>query len=341
MFFASPMATKMINEKPIPQKKTNKAGDKMRKLGKKIVDSLYKMNNEFNRMGPNQQILQLRKWLQEYKDTQLDNTFSRIWPGHILPNLTHRIEEHQALNIVIEFLNAGADVNEADDLGGTPLKYSTADRSLAMCKLFLKSGAKLDAPGNRAMSNALHMAVSKGMYDFTVVLLDEYDKQGVTIQWWTMVRLAMRQGHEACAMLIASKEYHLWMKPVSSRQNIFNLYEENPLEFSPYKSFFHMAASKGYVNLTKLLIDQDPRVLQEKWLVKNQISLELSLHQELVAMLQNYRRHPIHLTWLCKYVILKRLRPNAYPKIAMLPLPKILKAFVAKRSEVLYILPWW
>jgi hypothetical protein len=80
---------------------------------------------------------------------------------------------------------------------------------------------------------------------------------------------------------------------------------------------------KGFHFRMSLLVLHDPKVLQEEWLVNN--DLPANLLQSDACSLQEMRTKPVPLQVQCIHVIRSQLGPQSAQKLDHLPLPKPLK----------------
>ena len=129
------------------------------------------------------------------------------------------------------------------------------------------------------------------------------------------------ENSEQLAFIIMQREYHLWQDRYYGTH------------FHSYQSCFHMMAANS-LKLMLLLIHQDPRVLQESWLIDNEkIPILLKHQQNLVTWLREIRAQPLSLQLACKYVIRTSIRPNVESKIHTLPLPNVLKTYLTDAQD--------
>ena len=264
----------------------------------------------------------LKQLLLQYK--KLDSTFSEIWPYKIIQVLrSRRLSEYsadQAASILQECLNAGMDINQSESkYGNTALKLSIIFKEPHLAMFLFKSGAEIIARDLLGVI-PLHLAMTNGLHELADALLDEHEKQGISFCWRKMLRLALSNGHQNSAISIIRLEFYLW-----------NPFKQT--DFLPQESCFHVAATKGFIKLMKILIVQDPKVLQDEWLVNHQIPSKLSQHKEFIEKLHRHREQPLHLLRMCRYTIIGALRPNPHPKVDKLPLPKTLKQFLVEPED--------
>jgi hypothetical protein len=116
---------------------------------------------------------------------------------------------------------------------------------------------------------------------------------------------------ECCAAALLGREYQLWQREASDSC------------MRPYYSYFHAVVSKGFQLLMSLLVVHDPKVLQEEWLINNE--LPDNLPESDACFLQEIRSKPVPLQIQCIHVIRSQLGPKSEQKLDHLPLPKSLK----------------
>ena len=96
----------------------------------------------------------------------------------------------------------------------------------------------------------------------------------------------------------------------------------------PATSVFHAAVAKtAPVEILGLLIALKPVCLQEDWLVTG--NLPVDSDTACMAQIIEARKHPPTLDNLCRANIIQCLGFNPVPKVMQLPLPNVLKDFLA------------
>ncbi len=101
-------------------------------------------------------------------------------------------------------LDAGADVNQADDGGWTPLFNAACQGHAAILRLLLSRGAAIDHK-NRNGETALMLAAGAGQFSAAQALLDAGADAGIrNHEGKTAARMAMDIGHELLAMAMDS-----------------------------------------------------------------------------------------------------------------------------------------
>ena len=256
-------------------------------------------------------------------------------------------------------LHAEANVEFTDQTGRTPLMAAVSGCNPAICSLLLHHGAKVHACNHCVAGfTALHYAARDGMHKAAAVLLQHgaeiYHPSKSWIQFRNspmgtaifyrsdMVEYFLNYLHDhgskvplifvLCEAIIHQKEdsaivvlqrgYFLF-KDESILSPPFPLYVEH------YGSYFHLAATFGLVRLMSLLVELNPYLLQEEWLVQKYLPVRVTQHPEFVNWLMKNRRQPASLIKLYKSTILAHLGDYYMSRIDALPLPKMLQTVLA------------
>ena len=315
-------------------------------------------------------VIRLRQLLSEYNRTHRDNTFGKVWPHRILQMVycnqlqfvVYPVTDEEITSIAEEFLRAGADANANYTFywhTGTLLMHAVQMLNISLCQILLQYGADVNAQlhNSRMFSptSAICFAAQQNECDIAALLIDngacltdrhnvwantplyhsllhekpqmlefflnEYDVAYEPVPWQRAVRMALHGNSVECAFIIIQREYHLWQDRSSGTY------------FYPYQLCFHMTAARSLM-LMLLLLQQDPRVLQESWLIDNEKIPILLKHQEnLVAWLRETRAQPLSLQLACKHVILTSVRSNVESKMHTLPLPNVLKTYLTDAQD--------
>ena len=272
-------------------------------------------------------------------------------------------------------LRAGACVNFTDQDGTTPLIAAVEGGNPTICQLLLHHRAKVNARGSIwkfKNCTALEVAVQYGEHEIAAVLLQHgakiYDpskpwkkfnrsllnvaiykscemvellldclhKRGSKVPLNFVLCSAICYRREECAILVLQRGY---LQP-NAESNTFAPFDM-PNKYRA--SYFDMAANISEMPLLKLmslLVEINPNHLQEEWLLQNRLQWEVRKHTHFATWLMEYRRQPPSLTKLCRSTILAHFGEYYRPKIDALPLPKLLKTFLATlESPYGHILP--
>ena len=162
--------------------------------------------------------------------------------------------------------------------------------------------------------------------DIVEYFLDYLHPYGIKIPLTFVLRTAINRQNEDCAILVL----HRGIFPFKDE---FNLFIPFRIRDERYTSYFHMAASFGLVKLMSSLVEMNPYLLQEEWLVQNQLPAKIRQHREFVIWLKKHRRQPASLIKLCKSAILAQLGDYYIPRVNALPLPKLLQTLLASSES--------
>ena len=305
----------------------------------------------------NNNLLRLRQTIPQFLNL---HKCSKVWQLIVfelsVPPTQHSNE--QAAAIMEEFVTAGLNINKTLDNGYTSLTTAIRIASINVLRTLIEFGANVNYwSDNRPVivhavnlgrldivicllehgatiggtnetwfRSALCAAIShlRGNTEMINFLLDPYDALGHDVPWGKAVKCALTtpcgkselKKFEDCAIMLMRRGYH----------TSGNLCSDE--DFSPYTSCFYMATLKGFMRFLNVLVQQNPRILQEEWLMHNKLPAGVSVHSEYISWLLEYRSHPLPLLKLCKYTILNSLGTTPSPMTAMLPLPKILRYFL-------------
>ena len=268
-------------------------------------------------------------------------------------------------DMVEQLLCAGADVNFQEESGFTPLMEACWLKNFDICQLLLKHGANvhLISTFGSSDSTALFWAGCFGDLEIVKLLLEHgahifdpslqveeaiarspiatpvlYDHPQIANffleQYKTeeepylfcvclliLFDVALGLGSEKCAIAVLKEGYY----PAWEGLN------------EPY---FRMAANHGMIELMSLLVGMNAQFVQEDWLIQKQLPDKLVQHTDFVSWLVEYRKQTPSLQKLCKSRILYQLvsyHSSWYmPKIDALPLPKILRTYLAAVEPAYY-----
>lgn len=180
----------------------------------------------------------------------------------------------------------------------------------------LQHGAYIFDPAEQFVSSKntspLHLVMRKDCSRTLQLFLahlkneEKRNKAQNLIAWDTLISSAFDYKAENCLLALLSQAFH-------------------PVQQSRYSSFFYRAASQGLVNVMNVVMESNPYVLQDDWLVQSHIPNALRKHGEYVNFLLNCRRNPSTLLQLCRYTILAKLDSHVETTVDELPLPDTLK----------------
>ncbi|MBD50837.1 MAG: hypothetical protein CMB08_02815 [Euryarchaeota archaeon] len=102
---------------------------------------------------------------------------ARFWKQEKIIALLEKSSIHEAaregnLNIVIQQLDSGADINLANENGDTPLTYAAFMGHLEIVSLLIEKGAKVNAKGLAGWT-PLHLASQRGHKKITELLIEK------------------------------------------------------------------------------------------------------------------------------------------------------------------------
>ena len=297
-----------------------------------------------------------------YKRTQTSIIHLALFPRVYGKSVSHSTRQ----NILEELVRAGADVNESDRRGAQhriPLMLAILVQDLKLCKLLVTLGADVnflnhinqqcdpttfynhrtplsdavisgpefvafllennaqltDCDDKICTGSTLYNALSKHKPDVILMLMDWYEKSKRCFPWNEAIIVAMKYRHQDHVTAILHREYHLHESP------------------DPVFAYFHTAASNGLTNGMRLLLEQQPQVLQADWLVNNNLpqALQEEQHRDFVAWLIDIRSQTLQLQLMCRNTILRQLRPRPEEKIDQLPLPNKMKEYLKLKEGLI------
>jgi hypothetical protein len=269
-------------------------------------------------------------------------------------------------------VNAGADINDPGWSGlPPPITLSIIYRDLNMCKLLVSLGADLTCSylkhyerSSHYSESALHRAIDaesalykaihagpeyvtylleqgaelpnqeanawycKPFYRETVcatpdilnAFLDGYKRMDRQLPWILLINFAFRYEMEDPIVAILQREYHLWV--------------ENNSRY--IKAIFKVAVNEQFTKVMHLLIEQQPQIVHEAWMLEIQVkeTLDATKHKEFLSLFDSLRSQPLTLQLICKTQILRQLGPNSEPLINQLELPHILKDYLKTKNAL-------
>ena len=261
---------------------------------------------------------------------------------------------HSFVEYLLRDLTDAANVDLQFD-GSTPLMVACNNGDLDMCRLLLKYGADVNAASNNTEKHntALHIAACKGHYEISIWLLDHgaklhdpgkhldispilaainskcsplldlfldhFTKRSLQLPLDMLFNSASQHSSEECAISVLQQGYYPMHQPDASMSN---------------SSYFQRAANFGFVSLMSRLLELNLQLMQEDWLVQENIPARLAQHSDFVSWLAKCRKQAAPLQKQCKSVILAQLKCYYIQKINELPLPNVLKKFLKDMKPV-------
>lgn len=143
------------------------------------------------------------------------------------------------LNLIPLLVECGADINAVDNNGQCAAMYAVYRNNIDMVKLILKHGGDINMP-NRCESNNLMIAIRYGNMDMVKYLTEETDMSlsTVDVYGYDILLIAAKYGQADILDYILKNMLHMDI-------NIKNIYSHTPLI---------LAAYSGYYNCVKTLL---------------------------------------------------------------------------------------
>ena len=96
------------------------------------------------------------------------------------------------------------------------------------------------------------------------------------------------------------------------------------------------AVNKKFVKVMRLLIQQEPQIVHEAWMLEIAVhdALDSIIDEDFLAWFKSLQSQPFSLQLISRIQILRQLGPQPVALIDQLPLPKILKDFVKMKTPV-------
>lgn len=127
------------------------------------------------------------------------------------------------LEMMKEILDAGADVNEVDQVGDTAVNYVVATNQLAAARLLVSRGAKVYSQRQDGIS-ALMQAIQISSFDMIQTLSQEIEAVNQPADdGWTPIYFAIRRGDPKTLS---------WLFERGACKNTFDAYRQTPLQFA-------------------------------------------------------------------------------------------------------------
>ena len=234
---------------------------------------------------------------------------STQFPAVVMATLSENV---RIFNLLLRY---GADVNARSDRTSA-LTLAVSLRSDKFVQLLLKHGAQpcdigLSDSWDNFKNSPFSLAIAWNQCGTVKMFLNYFRERSIQLPWLQLlIKRAIKESSEDCAIIFL-------------KQGIY------PHHNSPQtSSLFHMAAEKGRRKLMNLLVELNPQLLQEEWLIKKKVPHKLCKHTSYISWLLEYRQQVPSLQKLCKSSILSQLDSYYKPKIRDLPLPKSLKKYL-------------
>ena len=93
------------------------------------------------------------------------------FPKNIFKGTLHKACEKGDIQAVKQHLDAGADVNDKDDNGFTPLIYTCGEGHVELSEFLIEKGADMHAKAGYPSSSPLHAAASENYEEIAALLI--------------------------------------------------------------------------------------------------------------------------------------------------------------------------
>ena len=241
-------------------------------------------------------------------------------------------------------LSHGADVNLMNKTCDyTALRYAALAGDHQTAVVLLEHGAQVydfHSTWDVLDSSPLAEAIATGRTSLIQLFLDhlDHDKR---IPLQLVLSMAMYYRQEECSIFILQhaceqQGFHFVKRELAATLHPSMM--TSMVFYRSYTSLFHWVADRGHVKLMNELINLNPFIFQEEWLVQEHFAKTLKENIDLVwlvSQLVECRKQPPSLIVICKSIILAQLGSFYKPKITALPLPESLKAFLASKVSML------
>ena len=244
--------------------------------------------------------------------------------------------------LVKMLLESGADPNTCAKVKDIPICRAVEKENVDMCKLLLKYNSN---------PNVNHYAGLKLIYfamrldNFQLVqLLVEHGVDIVSNPTMTFTEAVLCKNSAILDHCMQHMYHHLGDKvewneaqlgyvPFTSHTASvlvllrWGLYtRESDMKLQP--TGFHLAAKYGSIEVMQVMMELKPQCLQERWLVDDDIPVELQINEAFTAELIAIRQQPSRLDVICRAKITQLLGYSPFTKVLNLPLPHKLKNFI-------------
>ncbi|CAL1528964.1 unnamed protein product [Lymnaea stagnalis] len=258
----------------------------------------------------------------------------------------YRAITSNSVEVATELVHAGADVNIRRlgyDVGAeTPLIKSVQMNNIDISRLLINSLCNIQAKTDDGL-NALHFAVAYRRYEITELLLESKvkvnakSKHGVTA-----MTVAIEQHSPYMVRLLIQFGYNLdrpysWgespleqaIKLHSNRASLTLIHWGCKLIRKPrLPSYFYLAVNEKQWDVAQLLININPKYLQEKWLRQSKWPVSVYYEQDMRHHLLEMSNKVWTLKELCRSKVFMCVGKYAPIKITQLPIPESVKEYV-------------
>ena len=189
-------------------------------------------------------------------------------------------------------LNHGADIhasNTSMKTKYTALHYAACSGEIETAAVLLEHGAMIcdSTKPWYEQKSPIRVAIKQGNSDMLSFLMEYCSKMDVEIPLQSIFIEATHKDSEECAIIVLKQGYYPMQIP--SNLSIRTL---------------QMAARRGLVKLMSLLVELNPHLMQEDWLIQKQFPGRLTAYPDFCDWLIEYRKQPPCLQKLCRSVVL-------------------------------------
>ena len=202
----------------------------------------------------------------------------------------------------------------------SPLALATMYGGPDMVSYLLEQGVhpqKLDDKAGRMSS--LARAVTRPAVGVLKVFMDWYRANNRDFPWLKLIHVAFMTETEDAVVAILKRGYHLFCE-----------------DDTCFKEIFVGSLSAKFINVLRLLIQQQPQHAHKTWMrqiieAENLISINQS---DFLAWFHNLRSQPFSLQIICKTEILRVLGSRQEEVIKQLPLPAAINDFLLAENKL-------
>jgi hypothetical protein len=197
--------------------------------------------------------------------------------------------------------------------------YKAIDAGPDFVSYLLEQGAEL--PNNKIKAVHFYDAVIMAIPGVLEVFLDWYKRMDRQLPWkQLLITMAFGYSREGHVVAILQREYHLSV--------------ENKSRF--IKVFFKRAIGQQFTQVMRLLIEQEPRIVHEAWMLERPVKLFLGwiTNKDFLSWFERLQSQPFSLQLICRTQILRQLGPNSEPLINQLELPQALKEYLKTKNAL-------
>ena len=242
-----------------------------------------------------------------------------------------------------------------------------------VCRLLLNHGAVVCGPSKlwRDLKySPIDAAIRKNQTHTMELLMDHCEERGQSFPLKSIFRLALEYRSEPCAILVLQKGLLLQKEAIicddvndkddddgdnnnghddgNNNDNDegdcdgdedgdagMNNDDESDDNNNPSESdYFTNAATYVLTGVVRLLIELNPQLLQEEWIIQQRFNDKLAQEKEFVQWLVEERKNPPTLKQRCKTAIHSQLGTYYIQKINGLPLPIVLQTYLCNVKAV-------